>query len=67
MAQNKKLEAKALVSKADEAEYSALTSTAARVRWLTAKGHSRGDIARFLDIKYQWVRNVQITPLKKQG
>jgi hypothetical protein len=42
----------------------ALTSTAARVRFLLSEGHSRGDVARILNIRYQWVRNVAITPLK---
>lgn len=41
-----------------------LTSTASRVRFLNAEGHPRGDIARILGIRYQWVRNVLITPLK---
>lgn len=42
-----------------------LTSTASKVRFLAAEGHSRGDISRILDIRYQWVRNVLETPLKK--
>lgn len=44
-----------------------LTSTAAKVRYLASEKFDRGDIARILDIRYQWVRNVLITPLKKQG
>lgn len=42
-----------------------LTTTSARVRYLHSTGMSRGDIARTLNIRYQWVRNVLITPLKK--
>jgi hypothetical protein len=42
-------------------------STAARVRTLSAAGWEKADIARALKIRYQWVRNVLNTPLKKQG
>ena len=41
-----------------------LTTTSAKIRYLTAEGLSRGDIGRLLGIRYQWVRNVQLTPLK---
>lgn len=41
------------------------TSTAAKVRYLSSEGYSRGDVSRILDIRYQWVRNVLETPLKK--
>lgn len=40
------------------------TSTASKIRALSAAGFSRGDISRILSIRYQWVRNVLITPLK---
>jgi hypothetical protein len=42
----------------------ACTSQAARIRLLLSEGMSRGDTARALGIRYQWVRNVAITPLK---
>lgn len=35
------------------------------IRGLYGLGYSRSAIAKFLDIKYQHVRNVLITPLKK--
>jgi hypothetical protein len=35
------------------------------VRYLTAEGWTRSDIARFVGIRYQHVRNIQLTPLKK--
>jgi len=38
----------------------------AAIRKLSADGKSRGDIAKMLDIRYQHVRNVLITPIKKQ-
>lgn len=41
-----------------------LDTTSAKIRYLAAEGHPRGDIARVLNIRYQWVRNVLITPLK---
>lgn len=37
------------------------------IRFLRSKGHSRGDIARFMNIRYQHVRNVDLTPLKKSA
>ena len=42
-----------------------MTTTAARIRFLDSKDFSKGDIARILNIRYQWVRNVLNTPLKK--
>lgn len=35
------------------------------IRALAAEGKSRGDIAKMLNIRYQHVRNVLITPVKK--
>ena len=37
------------------------------IRFLAAKGFERGAIAKYMGIKYQFVRNVLITPVKKQG
>lgn len=39
----------------------------AAIRYLLSTGKSRGYVAKFLDIRYQHVRNVDITPLKKAG
>ncbi len=39
----------------------------AAIRALLAEGMKRGDIAKFLDIRYQHVRNVELTPLKKSA
>lgn len=52
------------LSKDLETELSVMTQTASKIRFLAAKGFSRGDISRVLNIRYQWVRNVLITPLK---
>jgi len=35
------------------------------IRFLASKEYSRGQIAKFMGIKYQFVRNVLITPVKK--
>lgn len=42
-------------------------TTSAKIRALHAMGWSRSQIAKGLNIIYQHVRNVLITPLKKQG
>lgn len=38
----------------------------AAIRKLNAEGKDRGTIAKLLGIRYQHVRNVLITPIKKQ-
>ena len=48
-----------------QTELDAMTTTAARIRFLDSKDFSKGDISRILAIRYQWVRNVLNTPLKK--
>ena len=35
------------------------------IRFLNAEGHKNGPIAKFMGIKYQFVRNVLIQPVKK--
>ncbi len=62
MANAKKVAKK--LSDAQTAALEALDTTSAKIRYLNAEGLSRADIARVLDIRYQWVRNVLITPLK---
>jgi len=37
----------------------------AMIRFLSVDGYDRGQIAKFMGIKYQFVRNVLITPIKK--
>jgi DNA-binding NarL/FixJ family response regulator len=49
---------------AQQSKLDELTQTASKIRYLLSEGHSRGDVARILNIRYQWVRNVAITPLK---
>jgi len=53
-----------VLSKSDREHLESLTQTASKIRYLASQKMSRGDISRVLGIRYQWVRNVLITPLK---
>lgn len=44
---------------------SELKTKSATIRFLSSKGWANGKIAKFMGIRYQHVRNVLITPLKK--
>ncbi len=55
------------IATALQAKLDACTTTAAKIRLLDAEKMAKGDIARALNIRYQWVRNVLNTPLKKEG
>lgn len=46
--------------------YKKLGTKSSIIRFLASEGKSRGDIARMLNIRYQHVRNVLITPIKKK-
>jgi hypothetical protein len=48
-------------------ELNSLPSKSAKIRFLTNKGWNRSTIANYLGIRYQHVRNVQITPIKKKA
>lgn len=52
------------LNKAQTTALNALTTTSGKIRYLTSLDWKRGDIARYLGIRYQHVRNVQITPVK---
>lgn len=47
-------------------DLSKLTTMSAKIRYLHALGWKTGPISKKLNIRYQWARNVIITPLKKQ-
>lgn len=53
-------------------ELKTLTTMSSQIRFLDSKGVSRGSISKILSelhkklVRYQWVRNVLITPIKKQ-
>jgi hypothetical protein len=42
-------------------------SVSSAIRKLIADNYSRGEVAKMLNKRYQHVRNVMITPLKKNG
>ena len=46
-------------------QYKSLPTKSAQIRYLSSLKMSRGDISRLMKIRYQHVRNVLITPLKK--
>ncbi len=41
-----------------------LNTKSAQIRYLASIDLTRSQIAKYLDIRYQWVRNVLITPVK---
>lgn len=41
-------------------------SKSVKIRELLTKGFSRSQVAQMLNIRYQHVRNVEITPIKKK-
>lgn len=47
------------------AKVKAIPTMSGKIRFLAGSGWTRGDIAHVLQIRYQWVRNVMITPVKK--
>jgi hypothetical protein len=53
------------VSKSEQTKLDSLSTTSGKIRYLNGLGWSRGDISRFLGIRYQWVRNVLVTPVKE--
>ena len=63
---NRKLEPITLNS-AQKKTYEELKTKSSKIRYLAAEGFKRGQIAVFLGIKYQHVRNVLITPLKTEA
>jgi hypothetical protein len=52
------------IEEAPAVEETAMT-TSAKIRALAVTGKSRAEIAKILGIRYQHVRNVLITPLKR--
>lgn len=49
-----------------KSDLSTLTTKSSMIRQLFADGHSRMEISKILNIRYQHVRNVLITPIKTQ-
>lgn len=51
------------LSKEQSSKVSNFATKSAKIRFLHSEGFSRGEIAKFLEIRYQHVRNVLITPV----
>jgi hypothetical protein len=49
----------------EELDTKGLKNKSQIIRYLDAEGYSRSAIALFLNVRYQHVRNVLVTPLKK--
>ena len=67
MAKNQTIETAevpATVKTIDQVDLSGCANTSAKIRLLSSEGFSNGQIAKFLDKRYQHVRNVLITPVK---
>jgi hypothetical protein len=53
--------------------YGTLTTVSAKIRFLAGEGYTTGDVSRIMTelegrlVRFQHVRNVLITPLKRQG
>ena len=52
------------LTKAQTSALTKLTTKSAKIRYLNSLGLTRSEIAKKLDIRYQHVRNVLITPVK---
>lgn len=59
-------ETKVQVSEDIMTEMNELPTTSSKIRFLDSKGIARKEIARILNKRYQHVRNVLITPIKKE-
>lgn len=55
-----------VLNKEQQIAFTELKTVSAKIRYLHAEKFTRGQIAVFLNKKYQHVRNVLITPLKKE-
>jgi len=54
------------MNKKIETFISNLSTTSSKIRYLNSKQFSRSEISKILNIRYQHVRNVLITPLKRK-
>lgn len=46
-------------------EWMSLSTKSSQIRYLAAQGKTTSEISKMMNIRYQHVRNVLITPLKK--
>ena len=54
------------LNKKDQTTFNNLPTKSAKIRFLNTKNYTRSEIANTLNIRYQHVRNVLITPITKQ-
>ena len=54
------------LTKSQNSVLNSLPTKSAKIRFLTTKDWTRSEIAKHLNIRYQHVRNVQITPIQNQ-
>jgi hypothetical protein len=53
------------VTSFDQSKYVGLPTKSAKIRAMSSDGMTKSQIAKALDIRYQFVRNVLIVPLKR--
>ncbi len=53
------------LNKTIQGKLNKLPTTSSKIRYLDSKGYSRVQISKVLNKRYQHVRNVLITPLKR--
>ena len=67
----KKVANMSLLNAEQTKKYDAQTSIASKIRYMLSLKIARGDISRYMtekeqrEVRYQWVRNVELTPVKK--
>lgn len=54
-----------VLTKSQQKDFEACTTLSAKIRFLNKEGFSNGQIAKFVSRKYQHVRNVLTTPMKR--
>lgn len=62
---NKMNKEEVIIVKNDEQELNDIKTVSGKIRYLNGKGKTRSEISKILNIRYQHVRNVLVTPLKK--
>ncbi len=61
-----KRDSKMKLSKSQSSKLNRLPTKSSKIRFLTSLDFTRSEIATKLNIRYQHVRNVQITPIKNE-
>lgn len=53
------------LTEAQQTVFDTLPTTSAKIRFMDSEGYTRSQIAKYLDKRYQHVREVLLRPLKK--